>query len=70
MLYFLFNAKDLLVPGEAAPPTLQPIMNGLNTALHIGVIAAAIAIVAQIAWDIYDFLGRRAGNGERAAVSL
>jgi len=70
VLYFLINAKDLLLPGEAAPPNLQPIMNGLNTALHIGAIAAAIAIVAQIAWDIYDFLGRRAGNGARAAFHL
>jgi len=70
VLYFLINAKDLLLPGEAAPPNLQPIMNGLNTALHIGAIAAAIAIVAQIAWDIYYFLGRRAGNGARAAFHL
>jgi hypothetical protein len=69
-LYFLINAKDLLVPGEAAAPNLQPVMNGLNTALHIGLIVAAIVTVAQIAWDVYDLLGRRVGNGKRAAVGL
>jgi hypothetical protein len=69
-LYFLINATDLLVPGEAAGANLQPVMKGLNTAIHIGVIVAAIVTVAQIAWDLYDFLGRRTGNGTRAAVSL
>ena len=68
-LYFLINAKDLLVPGEAAPPNLQPVMTGLNTAIHIGVIVAAIVTVALLAWDVYDLLGRRTGNGQRAAVS-
>jgi hypothetical protein len=69
-LYFLINAKDLLVPGDAAPPNLQPIMNGLNTAIHIGLIVAVIVTVAQLAWDVYDLLGRRTGNGVRAVVSL
>ena len=69
-LYFLINAKDLLVPGDAAPPNLQPVVNGLNTALHIGVIVAAIVTLAQIARDLYNFFGRRTGNGTRAAVSL
>ena len=70
MLYFLIKANDLIVPGEAAAPNLQPVMKGLNTALHIGVIVAAIVTLAQMAWDLYDFFGRRAGNGTRAAVSL
>ncbi len=69
-LYFLINAKDLLVPGEAAPPNLQPVMTGLNTAIHIGVIVAAIVTVALMAWDAYDLLGRRTGNGQRATVSF
>jgi len=69
-LYFLINTRELLVPGEAAPPNLQPIVNSLNTAIHIGLIVAAIVNAAQIAWDIYDFLGRRAANGIRDAVSL
>jgi hypothetical protein len=70
MLYFLIKASDLIVPGEAAAPNLLPVMKGLNAALHIGVIVAAIVTVAQMAWDLYDFFGRRAGNGTRAAVSL
>ncbi len=70
MLYFLIKATDLLVPGDAAGANLQPVVKGLNTAIHIGVIVAAIVTVAQIAWDLYDFLGRRAGNGTRAAASL
>jgi hypothetical protein len=69
-LYFLINAKDLLVLGDAANPNLQPVINGLNTAIHIGLIVAVIVAVAQMAWDVYDFLGRRTGNGERAVVSL
>ncbi len=69
-LYFLMNAKDLLVLSDAANPNLQPVINGLNTAIHIGLIVAAIVTVAQIAWDLYNFLGRRSGNGARAAVSL
>jgi hypothetical protein len=69
-LYFLINAKNLLVLSDAANPNLQPVVQGLNTAIHIGVIVAAIVTVAQIAWDLYDFFGRRNGNGVRAAVGL
>jgi len=69
-LYFLLNAHDLLVPTEPAAPNLQAVMNGLNTAIHIGLIVAVIVTVAQMARDVYDLLGRRSGNGKRAAVSL
>jgi|HubBroStandDraft_4_1064222.scaffolds.fasta_scaffold02486_5 hypothetical protein len=69
-LYFLMNSKDLLVLSDAANPNLQPVINGLNTAIHIGLIVAAVVTVAQIVWDLYDFFGRRSGNGARAAVSL
>jgi hypothetical protein len=69
-LYFLINAKDLLVLSDAANPDLQPVMNGLNTAIHIGLIVAAIVTIAQITWDVYDFLGHRNGNGQRATASL
>jgi hypothetical protein len=69
-LCFLLNASDLLVPGEALPLQLYPVIKNLNTAIHIGLIAAAIATVASMAWDVYRFFLRGDGNGQRAVVGL
>lgn len=70
VLYFLINASDLLVVGDAIDPKLQPVFRGLNQALHLCVIVAAIITVAQVAWDLYRFFFRGADNGQRAVVSL
>jgi len=67
VLYFLVNASDLLVAGDAAPPNLQAVMKGLNTGIHIGLIVAVIATLAQLAWDAYNLVK---GGGERAVAGL
>jgi hypothetical protein len=69
-LYFLLNATDLLVPGDALPAQLRPIITNLNVAIHLGLIAAAIVTMAQMAWDVYRFFFRSAGNNKRVVVSL
>jgi hypothetical protein len=70
VLYFLINASDLLVAGDAAVDNLQPVIKGLNTGIHIGVIVAAIVTVAQTAVDVHSLWGHREENGHRAVVGL
>ncbi len=70
VLYFLINASDLLVSGGSVAPNLQPVMKGLNQALHLAVVVAAIIAIAQLARDLYRFFFRGADNGQRAAVNL
>ncbi len=68
VLYFLINAPDLLVAGEAAPANFLPVLKSLNTGLHIGVIVAAVVSVAQLMWDLYNLIGSRGDNGSRATA--
>lgn len=70
VLYFLVHAPDLLAPGDAVSPQTQPVIQGLNQALHIGVVVAAIITMAHVAWDLYRFFFRDDENGHRAVVSL
>src|SRR5271165_4676194 len=70
VLFFLINAGDLLVASDAAVPNVQQIMKGLNTALHVGVIVAAVVSVAQLLWDLYNLIGNRGDNGARATACL
>lgn len=68
-LYFLFNASDVLVAGDALPSQLQPVIKNLNLAIHIGLAIAAIVTVAQTAVGVYRyFIG--SDNRQRAVVSL
>ena len=69
VLYFLINATDLIVVGNAIDPNLQPVMKGINHVAHLGLVVAAVMTVAQSAWDVYRHFGR-AGNGQRAVVGL
>ena len=70
VLYFLVSASDLLVPGDAVTPQLQPVIKGLNQAMHLCVIVAAIVTVAQVARDVYRYFDRDSENGQRAVASL
>jgi hypothetical protein len=70
LVYFLFNAKDVLVAGDAAPANLQPVIQGLNRAMHIAFLVAGIVAIANLAWDVYSLFSNRAENGNRAVVSL
>ena len=70
VLYFLINASDLLVAGDAAPANFQPVLKGLNSGLHIGVVVAAVVSVAQLLWDLYNLIGNRGDNGARASACL
>jgi len=69
-LYFLIRASELFVESDAVAPKLQPVMKSLNYSTHLALIVFAIITVAQLAWDIYNLLARRNGNGEHSVVSL
>ncbi len=70
VLYFLINASELLVAGEGAPANFQPVLKGLNSGLHIGVVVAAVVSVAQLLWDLYNLIGNRGDNGARGSACL
>jgi hypothetical protein len=70
VLYFLLNATELLVATDPGNASLQPVMKGLNTGLHIGIVVAAIVSVAQMAWDLYSLVTRRVENGHSAFACL
>jgi len=70
VLYFLINASELLVAGDAAPANFLPVLKGLNTGLHIGVIVAGVVTIAHLAWDAYNLVAGRSDNGSRAVVGL
>ena len=69
VLYFLINAADLIVVGNAIDPNLQPVLKSLNHVTHLGLLVATVVTVAQSAWDVYRYFGR-SGNGQRAVISL
>ena len=66
VLYFLFNAAELFVPGSANPPGMAEVLKGLNIAMHIGVVAVAIVTVMQMGRDVYHLIRDRFDGGERA----
>jgi hypothetical protein len=70
VLYFLLNATDLLVAGEALPAQQQPVIKNLNQAIHIGIAVAAIITVIQTARDLYMHFVRGRENGQRAVACL
>jgi hypothetical protein len=69
VLYFLINAADLIVVGDAIDPNLQPVMKGINHVAHLCLVVAAVMTVAQSGWETYRYF-RRAENGQRAVVGL
>jgi hypothetical protein len=71
VLYFLINATDLIVVGDAIDQNFQPVLKGVNHVAHLCLLVAAVMTVAQSAWDVYRYFGRRNhDNATRALVSL
>jgi hypothetical protein len=66
VLYFLYNATELFVPGSASPPGMPEVLKGLNIAMHIGVVAVAFVTVMQMGRDVYHLIRDRFDSGERA----
>jgi hypothetical protein len=66
-LFFLVNARDVLVTGKATDPNLQTGLVGINQGIHIGLSITAVIVAAQILWDLYNTLFRN--EGPEAAVS-
>jgi hypothetical protein len=66
VLYFLYNAAELFVPGSANPPGMAEVLKGFNIAMHIAVVAVAIVTVMQMGWDVYHLIRDRFDGGERA----
>lgn len=69
-LYFLYNAADLIVVGDAVSPDLQPVFKGINHVAHLCILVAAVMTVAQASWDVYRHFRRSPKNGLQALVSL
>jgi hypothetical protein len=68
VLYFLYNATDIFVPGSANPPGMTEVLKGLNTAMHVGVGVVAVITVIQAAKDVYQLIRDRFNGGERAVA--
>ncbi len=70
VLYFLYNAQELLVFTNAHGPQAQSQLQNLNRALHLCVALGAALAVLQLAWDIYKYFRRDSNNGAPAAAAL
>jgi hypothetical protein len=70
VLYFLFNATELLVAGSANVPNFNEVLKGLNNALHIGVAVVIIITVIQMGQDVYHLIRDRFDGGERAVAGF
>jgi hypothetical protein len=70
LLYFLYNATDIFVPGSASPANMAEVLKGLNTAMHVGVAVVAIITVIQAARDVYQLIRDRFNGGERAIAGF
>ena len=66
VLYFLYNATELFVPGSANPPGMADVLKGLNTGMHVAVGGVIIITVIQAIKDVYDLIRDRFDGGERA----
>ena len=66
VLYFLYNATELFVPGSANTPGITEVLKGLNTAMHVAVAAVAIVTVIQAGQDVYHLIRDRFDGSERA----
>ena len=66
VLYFLYKATELFVPGSASPANMNEVIKGINSAMHIGVLVVAIITVVQMGQDVYHLIRDRFDGGERA----
>ena len=70
VLYFLYNATELFVPGSSSPAGMNGVIKGLNSGMHVGVIAVGIITVIQLGSDVYHLIRDRIDGGERAIASF
>ena len=68
VLYFLYNATELFVPGSASPPGMTEVLKGLNSGMHFGVGVVIIITVIQAVQDVYHLIRDRFNGGERAVA--
>jgi hypothetical protein len=68
VLYFLYKATDLFVPGSANVPNISEVVKSLNTGLHIGVGMVIVFTVIQAIQDVYQLIRDRFNGGERAVA--
>ena len=68
MLYFLYNATDLFVPGSANPTGMADVLKGLNTGMHIAITVVIVITIIQAGKDIFDLIRDRFGSGERVTA--
>jgi len=66
VLYFLYNATELFVPGSASPAGMIEVLKGLNTAMHVAVVFVGAVTLFQMGQDIYHLIRDRFDGGERA----
>jgi hypothetical protein len=70
VLYFLYNATDIFVPGTANPPNMAEVLKGINSAMHLGVLAVGVITLIQMGQDIYQLIRDRFDGGERVVASF
>jgi hypothetical protein len=70
VLYFLYNATELFVPGSANPPGMADVLKGLNTGMHVAITVVIVITIIQAAKDIFDLIRERFGSGERAMAGF
>jgi len=70
VLYFLFKATDMFVPGPSSPAGMNEVIKSLNSGMHIGVLIFAIIAVAEMGWDVYTLIRDRFKGTEHATACL
>lgn len=70
VLYFLYNAMDLFVPGPASPAGMNDVIRGLNIGMHVGVAVVAFITILQMGHDLYLLIRDRFNGRERATACL
>jgi hypothetical protein len=68
VLYFLYNATEIFVPGSASPAGMIEVLKSLNTAMHLGVAVVAVITVIQTLQDVCHLIRDRFDGGERATA--
>jgi len=70
ILYFLYNATELFVPGSASPPGMTDVLKGLNTGMHVGIAFVGAFTIFQLGQDLYQLIRDRFNGGERAMAGF
>jgi hypothetical protein len=68
VLYFLVGVPDLFVSSDPASPQLQSLAKTISLGVHVGLIAALIVNVYNVAKESVGFISRRFGSVHQATV--